>query len=205
MLQSIKVFSLILITPLALFSQFWEVTEVGTLPEPVSNNAVCKGFVNDTPFVYSFSGIDTTKIYSGIHLKSFRFNTVTGQVIQLPDLPDAMGKIAAGASRIDNVIYIIGGYHVFSNGAETSSSKVHRFDIASNSFLADGTDIPVSIDDHVQAVWRDSLIYVITGWSNTGNVPDVQIYDPVSDSWLAGTSTPNTHDYKSFWCFRYYY
>ena len=40
--------------------------------------------------------------------------------------------------------------------------------------MPDGADIPKAIDDQVQAVWQDSLIYVITGWSNTTNVVDVQ-------------------------------
>ncbi|MGB1248877.1 MAG: Kelch repeat-containing protein, partial [Chitinophagales bacterium] len=175
-----------------------EVTEIGALPEAVSNNAVCEGYVNGIPYLFSFSGIDTSKVYSGIHLKSFRYNITTGQSEQIGDLPDNNGKIAAGASRIGNIIYIAGGYHVAANGSETSSAKMHRYDINNNVFLTDGADIPVATDDHVQAVWRDSLIYLITGWSNTGNIPDVQIYNPTTDTWLVGTPTPNNHQYKSF-------
>lgn len=59
-------------------------------------------------------------------------------------------------------------------------------------------DIPVPIDDHVQAVWKDSLIYMITGWSNTGNVPNVQIYDPANDNWLVGTPVPTSSFYMAF-------
>ncbi len=180
------------------YAQQWTLTEVGTLPEPVSNNAVCEGFVGETSFVYSFAGIDKTKLYSGIHLKSFRLNTLTGKSERIPDLPDTLGKVAAGASRVKDNIYIIGGYHVFSNRTELSSDKVHRYDPQSNSYLPDGRSIPVAIDDHVQAVWRDSLIYVITGWSDKANVPDVQIYNPASDSWATGTPTPDNHQYKSF-------
>ena len=75
---------------------------------------------------------------------------------------------------------------------------MHRYDIISNTYLADGKNIPVATDDHVQAVWRDSLIYLITGWSNTGNIPDVQIYNPSLDAWEVGTAIPNNHFYKSF-------
>ena len=56
----------------------------------------------------------------------------------------------------------------------------------------------IATDDHVQCVWRDSLIYIITGWSNSGNIPNVQIYDPANDTVLAGTSTPDNNDYKAF-------
>lgn len=194
-------FSLLLISLslcLTAVSQQWNLSEAGTLPDAVSNNAVCEGFVGNTPYVYSFAGVDRTRLYSGIHLKSFRFNTVSGKSERIPDLPDTLGKVAAGASRVKDKIYIIGGYHVFSNGSELSSNKVHRYDPQTNTYLADGSPIPVAIDDHVQAVWRDSLIYVITGWSDKANVPNVQIYNPAKDSWIAGTSTPDNHQYKSF-------
>lgn len=117
----------------------------------------------------------------------------------IPPLPDPNGgKIAASASRIGDIIYIIGGYHVASNGSETSSAKVHRYQVSTNTYLTDGADIPIPIDDQVQAVWRDSLIYVVTGWSDITNVPDVQIYNPAEDSWSSGTPVPNNGFYKAF-------
>ena len=174
------------------------VTEIGFLPEPVSNNAQCEGFVNGVPYIYSFCGIDTTKTYQGIHLKSFRYNTVTNTASQLADLPDSQGKIAAAANRIGDTIYITGGYHVFQNGSEVSSKKLHRFNTITNSFMADGPNLPQATDDHVQVVWRDSLLILITGWKNTGNITHVQIYNPSLDSWEYGTPVPNNHTYKSF-------
>ena len=154
------------------------------MPERVSNNAVVAAKSGGASFVYSFTGIDSTKKWSGIHLKSWRFNTMSEVWQQIPPVPDpAGGKIAASASVVKNKIYLIGGYHVAANGDETSSKKTHRFDPETNDWLPDGADIPVAIDDHVQAVWRDSLIFVVTGWSNTANVPNVQIYNPSTDAW----------------------
>ena len=43
-----------------LFAQNWEITEVATLPEAVSNNAVIEGFVNGVPYIYSFLVSTTT-------------------------------------------------------------------------------------------------------------------------------------------------
>lgn len=177
---------------------WWTLEEMSNMPEPVSNNAVVEGWANDTGYVYSFGGIDSTKLWSGIHLRSYRYNTVTDIWDTIPNLPDTLGKIATAASWVDSIIYIIGGYHVYSNHNEASSAKIHRFDTRTNTYLSDGADIPVPIDDHVQAVWNDSLIYVITGWSNTGNVPNVQIYDPANDTWLTGTPVPNSNFYKAF-------
>ena len=179
-------------------AQNWEVTAFTQLPEPISNNAVCEGFTPVGNYVYSFGGIDSTLTSNGIHLKTWRINSQTGAVDQIEDLPDTLGKIAAGASRIGNIIYVMGGYHVFQNGNELSSDKVHRFDIAQNTFIADGASIPVPIDDHVQTVYRDSLIFVTTGWSNTGNVSNVQIYDTYNNSWQSGTPVPNNNSYKCF-------
>jgi hypothetical protein len=64
--------------------------------------------------------------------------------------------------------------------------------------LTDGTPIPIPIDDQVQAVWKDSLIYVVTGWSNNQNVTNVQIYNPTTDQWTQGTPIPNESSYPSF-------
>jgi N-acetylneuraminic acid mutarotase len=174
------------------------ITEMASMPKPISNNAVVEGWANGTAYVYSFGGIDSTKIWSGITKKAFRYNTITDFWDTIPELPNPNAVIASGASYVDSLIYIIGGYQVLSNGNEISSNIVNRYDPRTNTYLSNGAPIPVPIDDHVQAVWNDSLIYMITGWSNTTNVPNVQIYDPTNDNWLVGTSTPNNNVYKAF-------
>ncbi len=186
---------------LSLSAQYWRLVEKSPMPERVSNNALVEGFLDGVPYVYSFGGIDSTKTRQGIHLRSFRYNVATDVWETIAPLPDTLGKIAAGASRIGDTIYIIGGYHVLQN-TELSSDRVHRYDIKNNVYLSDGAPIPVPIDDHVQAVWKDSLIYVITGWRGTassqGNVPNVQIYNPRTDEWLVGSSTPANALFTAF-------
>ena len=185
----------------SLSAQYWRLVEKSPMPERVSNNAVVEGFIDDVPYVYSFGGIDSTKTRQGIHLRSFRYNVATDVWETIAPLPDTLGKIAAGASRIGDIIYIIGGYHVL-QATELSSNRVHRYDIKNNTYLSDGAPIPIPIDDHVQAVWNDSLIYVITGWRGTsssqGNVPNVQIYNPKNDEWLVGSSTPTSNFFMAF-------
>ena len=176
----------------------WTWTALDTLPFRVANNAVTHGTVAGEKYVYSFGGIDTTRIYSGIHKRAFRYSVTADSWEEIAPLPFTLSNIASGASTVNNIIYIFGGYHVYEGGSEVSSNEVIRYDPETNSYLTNGAAIPVPIDDHVQAVWRDSLIYLITGWSNTGNVPDVQIYNPYNDSWQVGTPTPNTNDYKAF-------
>ncbi len=138
--------------------------QYSNIAEGVSNNAVC-GAVNDqgNQVIYSFAGIDSTLQFSGIHLKNWSYNVDQDAFSSLPELPDTLGKIAAAASVIGDTIYIVGGYHVDSTGAEFSSNRIHRFNIRSNQFEPDGSPIPVAIDDHVQGVWRNQLLYVVTG------------------------------------------
>lgn len=186
--------------PFAVFAQTqisW--VEMAHMPERVTNNAVTEATIGGIPHVYSFSGMDSTKTCNGDHLRSFRYNMVTNEWDAIDPLPDPLGgKIAAGASTVKNKIYIIGGYHLSANCGEVSSKKVHIYDPESNTYLPDGADLPKAIDDHVQAVWRDSLIYVITGWSNTNNVFNVQVYNPSTNEWLTGTSIPSQAGWRSF-------
>lgn len=176
----------------------WEWEPLGIMPEPVANNAFTEAFCGDTLCYYSFTGIGSELTPDAIHLKSWRYNTVLNEWQSLPDVDDFRGKIAAGASTVDSIIYLIGGYHVFENFSEQTSAKVHRFNAESNSWLEDGAEIPVPVDDHVQAVWRDSLIYLVTGWSNNTNTASVQVYNPYLDQWNAATSVPPTSEYRAF-------
>lgn len=173
----------------------WET--VPAMPMAVSNNAVCAGKIADTNFVFSFGGIDTSKKYTGITQRSFRYNTVSKIWKEIAPLPDVLGKIASAASVIKNKIYIVGGYHVLPGAREISSARVHIYEPATNSYV-EGAPVPGGIDDHVQGVWRDSLLYIITGWSQNGNVSTVQLYNPANNTWQHGTSVPETKQYKVF-------
>ncbi|MDG1429787.1 MAG: hypothetical protein P8P87_12980 [Crocinitomicaceae bacterium] len=181
------------------FGQYnWTWTEMQQMPFRTSNNAVCEASVGGNEFVYSFGGIDTSKAYSGIHQRAFKYDVTSNVWSEIASLPDTLGKIASGASFVNGKIYILGGYHVFPTNMEVSSDRVHVYNPTTESYEANGAAIPVPIDDHVQCVYKDSLIFVVTGWSNTGNVPNVQIYNPSLNQWQAGTSTINNAFYTAF-------
>lgn len=181
------------------FSQkMWTWEELAPMPEKTSNNAVVEGDVSGEKYVYSFGGIGETKSSSTIHNRSYRMKVSNNVWEQIPDLPGTPRKIAMGASYVKGKIYVMGGYSVSSKGAEKSYDSVHIYDPILNDFIKQGMPIPTPIDDHVQAVWRDSLIILVTGWSNTQNVPDVMLYDPTFDSWQIGTSVPSNTTYQSF-------
>ncbi|MEZ4936337.1 MAG: T9SS type A sorting domain-containing protein [Crocinitomicaceae bacterium] len=181
-----------------IYGQQWTITEVGQLPEPLTNSPICEGWQGDTLYIYAFGGLDQTLVASGIHRRSYRFNTLSGLVEQLPDLPDTLGKLGVAANRIGDIIYLTGGYHVMGNGNEITSNKVHRFNTQTNTWLSDAMNMPFATDDHVQSVWKDSLLFLITGWQNTSNIPNCQIFNPFTNQWLAATPVPNNNTYKSF-------
>ena len=176
----------------------WEWTKLSDLPLPTSNNALCEAIVNGEKYVYSFGGITDSLKYQDIHQSVFKYDVLNDEWTEQQSIPDTLGKIASGASFVNNKIYVMGGYHVDANLNEYSSDRVHIYNPYIDTFETDGAAIPTPIDDHVQAVWRDSLIYVVTGWSNSSNVPYVQIYNPYFNSWTAGSPVPNDNTYKAF-------
>ncbi len=179
-------------------AQEWQSSIISPMPQAVANNAITGISIEGKQYLYSFAGIDSTKIYSGIHLDAWKYDFQEDSWSQIEDLPDEDPVIAAGASTIGDLIYIVGGYTVAANGSEVSSSKLSILDPSTDTYIGSDNDIPTPIDDHVQAVYRDSLLYIVTGWSNNGNVRDVQIYDTVLDQWSEGTPVPNESAYKVF-------
>lgn len=167
-------------------------------PEKISNTAVAGITISNRPYVYVFSGIDSTKNYKGIHARSYKYDLIDDEWTVLPELPGGQDRIAAGASTIKDKIYILGGYEVFEDDNEVSLNQLHIFDPISDTFLDDGAPIPTPIDDQVQVVYKDSLLYSVTGWSNNGNVNEVWMYNPVEDTWSACTPLPLGPIFSSF-------
>lgn len=195
---SIITFLLLLISNLSYAQKMWTWEELALMPEKTSNNAVVEAQVGAETYVYSFGGIGEGKKSADIHNRSYRYSVNSNLWEQISDIPGTPQKIAMGASYVKDKIYIMGGYSVSSKGNEKSYDSVHVFDPVLNDFISPGAPIPTPIDDHVQAVWRDSLIFLVTGWSNTQNVPDVMIYDPTFDSWQIGTDVPGDDTYMAF-------
>jgi Kelch motif len=162
--------------------------EAPSLPEPISNNAVAALEVDGAVTVYSFLGIDSTKVWSGVRSSAFAWEVGTDAWRRLPDVPGP-GRLASTAQVVGGRVYLLGGYAVAEDGAEHSVPNVDVYDPATGSWSR-GADIPVPTDDAVSGVWRDSLIVLVSGWHDRGNVADVQLYDPRADRWSAGTPIP---------------
>lgn len=159
---------------------------VPALPLPVTNAAVASGLIDGEPIVFSALGMDSTKRWSGITRRAHSWSAGSPRWRQLPDVPGTVGRLAATAQVVRGRLFVFGGYTVDSAGAERSVANVDIFEPRLN-LWSRGSDTPVAVDDAVSVVYRDSLIYLISGWHDTSNVRVVQMYDAVRDAWFAAS------------------
>lgn len=164
----------------------WE--EGPALPFPIANNAVASLRVGDRLHLFSFLGIDSTRLQDGIVRDAFSLRAGEGWQALRP-VPGAEGRLAATAQAVDGRVYLFGGYTVAPDGQERSVPEVDVWDPVAGRWEA-ASPIPLPVDDAVSGVWRDSLIYLVSGWSQSDNVADVQIFDPAGARWLRGTPIP---------------
>lgn len=159
------------------------------LPMAVTNNAVAIDATNGAVTLYSFLGLDSTKRFDGITGRAFRLTLGNDRWEELPPVPGSRGRLAATAQAIRGEVILIGGYTVDSTGAERSVPEVDIWDPRSGAWRA-GAPMPLPVDDAVSGVWRDSLLYLVSGWHDVDNVTAVQIYDPATDRWTMATPIP---------------
>ena len=169
----------------------WTVDRGQDLPVPLANNAVAAATVDGRGFVFSFLGLGSGRDYKAITTEAYIFDVAAGHWARLPDVPGAVGRLAATAQAIGSSVYVIGGYAVAADGRETTSPAVDVYDIRARRYSR-GADTAVPIDDTVSGVWRDRLVYLVSGWSSDRTVTAVQIYDPASNAWRAATPIPGT-------------
>lgn len=166
------------------------VTEPGMiLPSPVTNNAVAAGFIDGEQWVFSVLGVDSTKRWSGITRRATAWSSRSGRWREIAPVPGVDGRLAATAQFVRGRLFVFGGYTVDSAGKERSVSAVDSYDPLTDRWSG-GAPMPIAVDDAVSGVYRDSLVYVISGWHNSDNVRDVQVYDVVRNRWSSATPIP---------------
>lgn len=161
------------------------------LPAPITNNAVTTHTRAGTTFVYTFMGLDSTKVFSGITTDAARLNTATNEWEILPPVPAVDGKIAASAVTLGDSVYVIGGYRVEANGSEVTARRMMVWDTVTDQWVDDAAIVPVKVDDMVAATWNDTHIVLVSGWSIQRNVRDVQFWEKATNTWSAATPVPD--------------
>jgi hypothetical protein len=161
------------------------------LPEAMGNNGVAALDLEGGCMLFSNLGIDDSLSGAGVHRRAYRIRpAVDDSWLQLPDVPGAP-RLATSSVGLRGALYVLGGYSVAGNGAETSHDSVQFFDLGTGQWT-DAAPLPVPIDDAVALAWRDRWIVVVSGWSNTRAVETVQIYDADSDTWAVASAFPGT-------------
>jgi len=155
-----------------------------------TNNAVAALTSSTGVTLVTTLGLTSGKTWRDVSNQALAYTPATGEWRTLPPVPGP-GRLAATAQAVRGKVYVFGGYSVDSAGNERSVPNVDVYDPATNNWSR-GADMPTPVDDAVSGTYRDSLIYVVSGWRDTDNVRDVQIYDATQDEWLAATPFPGT-------------
>ncbi len=157
------------------------------LLEPRSNAAVAGLITSEGPSLFLFLGLDSTKLWSGVSNRAFRWNVDSGSGWTEIESVPGDGRLASTAQVVGGKVYLFGGYTVASNRAEKSLPNVDILDPETGRW-SQGAPIPVPVDDAVSGILGpDSLVYLVSGWHDRGNETLVQIYDPANDSWRQAT------------------
>jgi len=164
---------------------------VPPLPVPHANNAVAAMDMDGKRRLFSFAGLKAGKAWRDTSKEAFMFVEGDADWQRLPDLPVALGRLAATAEAVAGKIYYFGGYTVAEDGAEKSTPENFAFDTGNNAYSRIA-DMPVPTDDAVSFVYKDRYIYLVSGWHDIGNIRDVQVYDTVEDRWFKATDYPGS-------------
>jgi hypothetical protein len=157
---------------------------------PHTNNAVAAVALPSGLTLVTSLGLTSGKTWRDVSNQALAYTPATGAWRALPPVPGP-GRLAATAQTVRGKVYVFGGYTIDSAGKERSLPNVDIYDPAANRWTR-GTDMPTAVDDAVSGTYRDSLIYIVSGWRDRDNVRDVQIYDPANDTWSAATPFPGT-------------
>ena len=159
------------------------------LPAAVANNAVAAVAGQGGITVLSFLGIDSTKVWSGVTSAAYRWDFGNDEEWREIDPVPGPGRLAATVQVFGGRVFVFGGYTVAEDGSEKSMADVAVYGPRRDAWSR-AADIPLPVDDAVSGVWERSLIYLVSGWHDTGNVSDVQIFNPAANIWTDATPIP---------------
>ena len=183
----VSVFSLALAVLSPLLAN--EPQSLQTIPSPISNNAVAGISLNGEQYLMSFMGLTGGKTHDDIVLDAWLWSSTEGTWQQFEDVPVVQGRLASVAVGMHDRILLFGGYTVAPDGAEVSSPEVFIIDPVERTYKR-RADIPRPVDDTVAIPYANRYIYLVSGWHDTGNVSEVQLYDTWEDTWTRATDFP---------------
>lgn len=156
------------------------------LPRPLANTAVAATTVYGQTRVYAMMGLSTPRTWASVVRDTWMLDPDARRWSARRPVPAAEGRLAATAQAIDGRIYLLGGYTISPDGSERSTPALDIYDPLRGVWDS-AAAMPTPVDDAVSAVWRDRYLVVVSGWHQTDNVPDVQLFDTRTQTWTAST------------------
>ncbi len=165
--------------------------KIDPLPSALSNNAVAVYREHHQDLVFSFMGIGAGKSWKDITNAAYALDLGTGKWSPVRPVPGTAGRIGSVAVTAREQIFLLGGYVVDGRGEEITLRDVNLYEPIGNRWYR-GTDLPFPVDDSIAGVYRNRYIYVVSGWSNSDALKNVQVYDVEKDTWSQATPISGT-------------
>jgi N-acetylneuraminic acid mutarotase len=164
------------------------------LPKPVTNNAIAGYRAGDNRVYFSIMGMGPSKSYKDVTRDAYVYTSKDRKWNPLPPVPGTRGRVAAQAYSSITGVLVLGGTAYDADGKETTVPDVDVFVYGekdpTKGYWSRGVNMPTPVSDAVIGSLDEFHVYLISGWSNTDAVNDVQIYDPRRDRWEQATPIP---------------
>jgi len=163
------------------------------LPEPRANNPLARLQTDSGALWFTGLGIAPGKTWRDLRGDGWwwRAGEVAWQPVPpVPAFDGRAGRLGSHAVAVAGAIHVIGGYTVAEDHAERSTPGVWRLEIEPEARWVRAATMPVPVDDSVALVHQDRFVYLVSGWSDTGNVNLVQVRDAVEHSWTQAEPWP---------------
>lgn len=161
------------------------------LPEARANNPVAR---TDSGLWFTGLGIAGHRTWRDLRADGWVFREgVDEDWVAVPALPafeGLAGRLGSHAAVIDERIHVIGGYTVAEDHSERSTPGIYRLEFDPDPGWNRVAIMPVPVDDAVALVHADRFLYLVSGWSDTGNVNLVQVWDSQEDVWRQAEPWP---------------
>ncbi|GAB4175337.1 MAG: hypothetical protein Kow0020_11040 [Wenzhouxiangellaceae bacterium] len=161
------------------------------LPEPRSNNPVAR--LAEAEFWFTGLGLASGKTWQNLRADGWVWREGDAGWQPVPPLPahqGLAGRLGSHAVAVNGSILVIGGYTVAADGTERSTPGIWRLSIEGPPHWSRAASMPVPVDDALALVYRNRYVYLVSGWSDTGNVNLVQIWDAVAHHWRQAEPWP---------------
>jgi N-acetylneuraminic acid mutarotase len=175
----------------------WQYASLSPLPVPLAHNAVVEGALGNQKLVYSFGGCSDSLTIADCTKKVFRYQINTNQWSETAEMPDSLPVVGHRASHVQNRIFVIGG-EVIDENIQMIKQDVRIYNIFLDTFENNGANMPYPVTEHVQSVWRDSLIFVFGGWNGTEISNKIQVYNPFFNAWSVIGEMPSGNAFNVY-------